>query len=223
MPTKHIVQAGDSIIQLAGDHGLFADTLWQDPGNAELRKKRKDMNDLLPGDIVVIPDKRAKEVSKPATQRHRFKRKGIPAMFRFQAFDGETPWANAKFRLVVAGQTYEGVTNGQGILETHLPANAQTAELFMGEDEQPLLIQFGHMDPIEELVGVQKRLNNLGFDCGEPTGQMNSETRDALKAFQHRFGLKESGEADAATVDKLRAMHDTPESFPPPPRNSPGN
>ena len=34
------------------------------------------------------------------------------------------------------------------------------------------------MDPVTELVGVQKRLRNLGFDC-EPSGVMDDATAAA--------------------------------------------
>jgi N-acetylmuramoyl-L-alanine amidase len=89
MPINHTVSQGDSVISLSEVHGLFAVTIWNDQGNAGLRQKRTDMNVLMPGDVVVIPDKRPRLEKRPTGQTHRFRRKGIPAIFRFQFnYDG---------------------------------------------------------------------------------------------------------------------------------------
>ncbi len=184
MPVKHEVEEGDSVISLSEEYGLFANTIWNDPDNAELKKKRKDMNILMPGDVVAIRDKRLKEVDKPTTKKHVFRRKGIPALYRLQLFDIEKPRANQKYRLVVDGQPYEGWTDDHGVLEEYIPATSKEGELIIGKDNFRLLIKFGYLDPINETTGVQKRLNNLGYDCGEPDGDLNDATKAALKAFQ---------------------------------------
>ena len=213
MPVKHTAEEGDSVIKLADQHGHFAATIWNDAANAELKKKRKDMNVLLPGDVVVIPDKRVKEVKKPTGEKHVFRRKGIPAIYRLQLFDVEEPRANQTYKLTVDGQLYEGTTNENGILEEFVPATSQQGELIVGPDEFRLLIDFGHLDPITEIIGIQKRLNNLGYFC-EEDGTLNESTQDALADFQYRFGMEDTGEPDEATVRKLEEVHDRPNEFP---------
>lgn len=221
MAIRHEVQQGESIIGLSEKYGLFAETIWNDPANAELKKKRKNMNILMPGDIVIIRDKQPKEVSKQTGIMHKFKRKGIPALFRMQLFNVEEPRANQKYTLDVDGQEYVGQTDSQGIFEQAIPANSKKGVLIIGPDELRLEIDFSYLDPINEIAGVQKRLNNMGYDCGEPNNTLNEKTRSQLKLFQKRFSLEQTGEADSQTLKKLEEIHDNPNKFPPPPVENP--
>ena len=214
MPIRHVIQQGDSVIQLSEEHGLFAETIWDDPANADLKAERKDMNILLPGDEVVIPDLRPKSERVETLQRHRFRRKGIPAIFRLQVFDHEEPRANQEYTFDIDGVTQQGTTDEHGIIAVYLPADAQKGKLLVGPDQFFLEIQFGHLDPINELIGIQKRLNNLGYDCGEADGELDEQTIAALAAFQRRFDLEETGEPDDETIAKLEELHDLGNTFP---------
>lgn len=51
MPLRYTVQQGDSIVNVAFQHGFHADTLWNHRDNAELRRLRSDMNIVAPGDF----------------------------------------------------------------------------------------------------------------------------------------------------------------------------
>jgi N-acetylmuramoyl-L-alanine amidase len=215
MAIRHEVQQGESVISLSEKYGFFADTIWNDPANAELKKKRKNMNILMPGDIVIIRDKQLKEVKKQTGSLHKFRRKGIPVLFRLQLFDIEEPRANQEYSLDVDGQKYSRKTDSRGVLEQTIPANSKKGVLIIGPDELRLEIDFGYLDPINEISGIQKRLNNLGFYCGTPDNTLNHATKQALLEFQRRFRLQETGEADSATVAKLTELHDKNELFPP--------
>jgi len=214
MPTNHTIEQGETTIGLSEEFGLFAETIWNDPANTSLKQQRKDMNVLLPGDVLVIPDLRLKEVSKPDAKKHRFKRKGIPAKFRMQVFDGEKPRAKQNYTLDLDGKVVKGTTDGQGVFEQFVPASVQSGCLIIGQDRYTIEIDFGHLDPLNDLSGVQQRLNNLGYQCGEASGEMNPETKAALVAFQHRFKLKETGEADDPTLRQLAQTHDQRSKFP---------
>jgi N-acetylmuramoyl-L-alanine amidase len=222
MPIDHTIEEGESTISLALQYGFFVNTIWDYPANADLKRKRKDMNVLMPGDIVVIPDKEIKEVSGATEQLHRFKRKGIPAIYRLQVFDCEKPRANQAYRLSLDGQVLRGTTDANGILQQPVPPDATEGELIIGPDEFRLTIDFGHLDPITEISGVQKRLNNLGYLCGEADGELDEPTRDALADFQDRFGLEPTGELDDATLKKLEEVHDAPNQFPNQPQPAAG-
>ena len=215
MPIRHVIKQGESVISLSELHGLFAETIWNDPANAELKARRKDMNILMPGDVLVIPDRRPKEVRRETNSVHKFQRKGIPALFRLQLFEIEEPRANQKYTLEVDGQHFEGQTDSRGVLEQAVPTNAKKGVLIIGEDKLQLEIDFGYLDPINEISGVKKRLNNLGYDCGEPDNKADEKMQTQLKLFQKRFGLEETGEADSPTLQKLEELHDSPKEFPP--------
>src|SRR5260370_465563 len=101
MPATIIIAQGDSTIQQAELHGFYAKTVWDDPGNAALKQKRTDMNALLPGDNLVIPDKRIATFNKSSDSRHRFKRRGIPAKFVLQLLEDGKPRAGQQYRLMV--------------------------------------------------------------------------------------------------------------------------
>ena len=214
MPVTHTIEEGDSITSLAAKYGHFVETIWNDPGNRELKLKRKDMDILLPGDEVVIPDKRIVEREKPTDQKHRFKRKGVPAVFRLQVFDDELPRTHQDYVLKVDGRIYQGTTDDKGTLHEFVDPCASEGDLVIGPDNFRISIQFGCLDPAGELAGVQKRLENLGYWCGEASGEMNSSTEIALTQFQRRFELEESGRADEATVKKLQQLNDTDARFP---------
>lgn len=218
MPIEHIVVQGETTIGLAEKHGHFAGTLWNDPANAALKAKRADMNTLQPGDKLVIPDLRPKAVSKAVEQKHRFRRKGVPAIFRLQVFDGEKPRANQEFRLSVDGRSLTGTTDDKGVLEVSLPAQAKSGQLVIGPDKFTVLLGFGRLDPIEEATGLQKRLLNLGFlRPSEVTGHWDEATTAALRKFQGRMGLEETGVMNDATRAKLRDLYEQTGEFPPEP------
>jgi hypothetical protein len=54
-----------------------------------------------------------------------------------------------------------------------------------------------------EIREVQMKLNQKGFNVGEPDGVMGPKTKDALAQFQRQQGLQESGDIDTQTVDAL--------------------
>ena len=212
MPTRYTIRQGDSIVDVAYRHGFFADTVWNHPDNTELRERRKNKNILMPGDVLIIPDKRPKEHTGDTGRRHRFRVLGIPAVLRLQLFDDDEPRADQSYRITIRGPGFEkttaGTTDGEGVLEVSCPPSATEGEIVVGPDELHLELRLGHLDPIGELTGVQKRLNNLGFDCGEPNGQLGPSTQHALLIFQARFGLEETGEPDDATRALLEKLHD---------------
>lgn len=57
--------------------------------------------------------------------------------------------------------------------------------------------------PLNQRMAIQKKLNALGYNVGEPDGRFGSKTREALMAFQEKNGLRPDGYPNAATVQKL--------------------
>lgn len=210
MPTYYEVKQGDCISSIAYEYGFFPETVWNHPSNAELKNKRKDPNTLCPGDVVVVPDKREKIITKPTGEMHKFRLNNTPALCSLQIFDQDDYRANQKYELEVDGIIYKGTTDSQGVLRVGIPPNAKTGKLSIGEDESKaeFNLQFGFIEPPTEMRGVQARLNNLGYEC-RINGRMDDDTRRALREFQFANGLQETGEIDQATLQKLDELHDT--------------
>ena len=225
MPTQYRIEGGESVIGISDRLGFFAETIWQHPENDALRDKREDMNILLPGDVLHIPDKVPKEVDRPTGQRHVFRRRGIPALFRLQLFLAEAPRARQKYRLTVDGKTVHGTTNSEGVLTRYVPAQAREGELEIGPDQFRVRLHFGGLDPLREWIGVKKRLINMGYHCGALDNAPNDETRTAVILLQNRCGIEATGVIDLndpgdPTLGKLRTLHDSDVMYPQPPEST---
>lgn len=51
---------------------------------------------------------------------------------------------------------------------------------------------------------IQRRLNQLGFDLGDPDGILGDKSKAAVRQMQGRFGMPATGEADRAFLERLR-------------------
>ncbi len=217
MPKNHKVKQGDCLSSIAKKYG-YPDykVIWNDGANAELKQKRKNPNMLFPGDLVVIPDLELKQIDKSTEQTHNFVLDAETVKFQLIVKDDEgKPYANCKFDLKIGGKDFTGNTDGSGKIEQEIPADASTGEVAIyektGETESVITVfklELGHLDPVAEATGVQARLNNLGFFCGKVDGIIGPMTQEALKAFQGKNGLSETGAADEATKNKLAQLHD---------------
>jgi len=207
MSEKYIVKQGDCISSIADRFGLFPDTIWNDPENRELKEKRKDPNILLPGDTVFVRDLEEREETCATGQKHIFRKKGVPEKLRVQFMSGDDPISNEKYILDIDGELRSGSTDSNGKLEENITPGVKKVKLWLGEDKTEYVISPGNLDPIDEVSGVQARLNNLGFNCGKPDGKKGPKTTIALRRFQKRYDLKETGEIDKQTVGKLESTH----------------
>lgn len=210
MPIRHSVSEGEGLSSLALAYGLSPQRIWDDPANSELRKTRPDPNILLPGDVVIIPDRAPKQVPAVTGRRHVFRRIGVPARFRMQflAEDGK-PRAGVPWSLIINARSWAGTTDADGRLDIFVPNDARQGVLVLGDGEEELEIDFGGMDPLDTPSGLRKRLANLGFGVAGEEGEIGPKTTAALRRFQRLAGLTETGEADAATLAKLQELHDT--------------
>lgn len=202
MAINYQVKQGDCIFSIAVEHGFFADTIWNDPNNAELKKKREDPNVLLPGDKVYIRDKQLKEVSKPTNDVHKFRCKNTPKTLRIQLMNFDTPISNAEYTIDIDGKESKGKTDNEGWIKQTILPNAKLAKLVLA-DGSKYELKLGNLDPVNEITGIQGRLRNLGFYEGSVNGQMTDETKNALRDFQHSHDLEVTGEANDETKDLL--------------------
>jgi N-acetylmuramoyl-L-alanine amidase len=204
---KHTIRQGECITSIVDKYGLFWETVWDHAQNAELKQQLQNPNVLQPGDELFIPDKEVKEENCAPEQKHRFRKKGIPAMLCLRLLDNDEPRADESYTLEVDGESFSGTTDAEGRLKQRIAPGAKQVKLLVGENKDQYILDLGCMDPVAETTGVQARLNNLGFNCGEVDGVSGPETKSAIHQFQQKYGLTESGEADSATRDKLVEMH----------------
>jgi localization factor PodJL len=53
---------------------------------------------------------------------------------------------------------------------------------------------------------AQALLNRLGYDAGTPDGLMGARTREAIKSFERKNGLEETGKVTAPLLSKLERL-----------------
>jgi hypothetical protein len=208
MPTHHIVRAGDCVSSIAYDYGHHPDTLWNAAENAALKALRKNPNVLLPGDVVVVPDLRDKAASAATGQRHRFRRRAVPERLQVDLHDESGPRAGLHYTVVIDGvEVATGTTGADGRVAVPIVPNARVG-LIQLEGAEKILLDLGDLAPVEELVGVQMRLHNLGYATDDTSASSDEDALlEALVRSQEDQGLPVSGEPDDATRAALVAVY----------------
>lgn len=208
---NHVVQQGEHATSIARKYKFITfKTIWDDPGNADLKKKRKNPNVLAPGDVLVIPERQDKKASIATTKLHHFTVKVQPLHLKIVVKDWmEQPVANADYSLEVAGSTDKKKTSPTGLIEKDLSAkvDAQLGKLAVAGDTFD--IKVGHLDPEDKESGQIARLNNLGYDAGPIEKPDTERFRSAVEEFQcdHKVMKPPTGVCDAKTQGKLVEVH----------------
>ena len=203
---EYTVTDGDCILSVAQRFGFLWQTIWY--ANPDLQKLRKNPNVLFPGDIVKIPDRVEKDVPCATDKLHEFVKKGTRAKFRLILERFNVPLSHRSYILDVDGKIYNGQTDDTGLLEVAIDPAARGGRLRLPDDQLEFQLDFGCLDPIDEIKGVQQRLQNLGFLTVTASGEMDDETHYALSAFQSSVDLEPTGELDDTTRSKLFNMQD---------------
>jgi hypothetical protein len=196
--TEYTVQQGDCISSIAYEHGFFADAIWNDPKNSQLKRERKNPNVLKPGDVVYIPELEARKFPAACEKRHRFKLKGVPEKLKVQFKEDGEPRAGEAYVLTIDGAPVRGKTDGEGRIVISIPPNAQRGIIRFVESGAEYRLKLGHLDPITEISGIQGRLRNLGFYSGPQDGKMCRELTRAIEDFQ---AAQEPKEEPTGTLD----------------------
>lgn len=205
----HRVEPGECIASISHHYGLFWDTVWSHPANAELKRLRGNPNILVPGDVVAVPELRAGDVLCATGQQHSFRKRGVPAKLSLRVLEGGEPRANEPFALEVDGRQLRGTTGADGEISIYVPPEARSATLVVGtgEDESTWPLRLHRLEPITEVSGARQRLSNLGFGVGGEQGALGPATAAAISAFQRALSLPLTGQLDAATIDAIAAAH----------------
>jgi len=209
---NYIVRPGDYLSKIASAHGI-ADwrALYNHPSNAEFRRLRPNPNLIYPGDELFIPDRTDKSAPAPTGGPSRFRahRSSNRLQVTLRDFEGH-PLANQPATLEVAGATRPVTTDGSGQLDEPIPPDATRAQVTI--NGVVITFAIGELNPMDDadddgVSGVQGRLCNLGYYGGPIDGELSDETREAIRAYQRKCGLVESGYADRPLKDALRSEY----------------
>lgn len=201
----YIVKQGDCISSIAFEYGFFPKTIWNHPKNNALKKLRENPNILFTGDIVFIPEKEIKKVSFQTDFKKRFQRKGVPSKLSILLVDEyDKPMSNIQYELNIEGLVINGTTDSEGLLECFIAPSAKKGELIVkGKVQYKYSIEFGEVDPITEVTGIQCRLKDLGLYTGPVNGIKDKELEAAIRQFQYLNNLGANGIIDDLTKKKL--------------------
>jgi hypothetical protein len=204
---EYRVKTGDCVSSIAHRNGLFWETIWNHPENQSLKSERVTHTKLYPGDEIFVPTIVLRDESCSTDAKHRFRRKGVPVIFRVQIMRNGIPIADEDFEFEIDGQEFEGTTDSDGYVEQKIPPNAQRGRILIPNQDIEAEFRLGYLDPVSTVAGVQARLANLGYDCGKVDDDYGERTRNAIAAFQHRHKLDGSGDINEETRSKLVEMH----------------
>lgn len=200
----HVVRAGEHLAQIAHDHGLDPEEVWNHPKNSELRERRKDMNILSEGDVTFLPVEEPVPLPLKEGAWNRFS-VIVPELETHLVFtDARGPFSGESYVIEGLGEPIDGTTDGDGKLTITAPVTAKMARVRFKNRGRGFSVLLGEMDPITEPSGVQIRLAQLGYMKGTPSGELDEATAAALRAFQEAKGLARTGAMDAPTLDALK-------------------
>ncbi|MFO1078573.1 MAG: peptidoglycan-binding domain-containing protein [Planctomycetota bacterium] len=183
MTQQHVVEPGEHISGIAARFG-FGDfhRIWDDPANAELKKRRGDPHVLMPGDVLTIPDREEGIVEAVTTDVTTLEVDDLLLFLPLKVRDlGNKPLEKAPFelRLQLRPEPATGETAKDGLLVEEVARRAREGELRIEHKLPPLQkgepdrvetfkfdLHIGALNPITTFSGQQQRLNNLGYPAG---------------------------------------------------------
>lgn len=208
---EYEVKSGECLSSIAKKTGRLWQTIWEDEANTELRETRKDPNVLATGDRLSIPPLRQRSEPGETDKRHRFVRIGQPTIFQLRLAHNGKPLANRTFTIKYDDdcEPFASATNNEGFLSCPMPSDAMHATLRVdtGENSREYKLNFGQLEPVEHLKGVQQRLRNLGFYDGPDKSELDAKLRTAIEHFQKHDGVTVTGRPDKTTRTRLRERH----------------
>src|SRR3954471_19019570 len=186
MPLTHVVEPGDCMPSIARLYGFGNwHVIWDAPDNEALRKLHPNPEMLAPGDEVVIPDKKAREVSVSKGASADTSLKQETTLLRLAVYlDPANQGPKGKWELLVEGAEApeKGDLPADGTITTEIPALTEAAvlRLFLSGGEEPdetYQLALGGLDPASTVAGAQERLRRLGYECGDVDGEFGVRTR----------------------------------------------
>ncbi|WP_437672889.1 peptidoglycan-binding protein [Sorangium sp. So ce131] len=205
----HVIQQGDHIRKLAFRYGIDAETLWKHERNQEISGRRKNMDLLLPGDVLHVPAEPAPALDIAAGTMNRYKAKVPTVHVKLHLESAMRSLGGQRFEVHgvnEGGEPALGTTTAEGEAAFDVPVLVREVELRLPDAGLVIPVLVGDLDPIDEPSGVTQRLRNLGLL--PPAGDASAEDITlALMAFQRDEGLPATGALDDETRRALEARH----------------
>jgi len=210
----YIVRQGDHLAQLAYVHGFDATEVWNHERNAELRELGRKPELLAPGDILYLPVKPKEGLAFSAGTSNRYQAR-VPVVSVSLAFkDAERVLADEPYEVFGMGtdgsdgQTEKRKTDADGKVALELPVTTREVTIVFPRQNVAYEVRVGDMDPVAEMSGVQKRLENLGYLPRErESASEDVYLQAAIAEFQKQHGLSPTGSLDDATSNLLKDEH----------------
>jgi len=203
---KHTVRKGDCIASVAAEYGFASwGIVWDAPENAELRALRSDPNVLLPGDKIVIPERRRRVSPVASGRTHTFTvRRPLVKLFLRLRVDGD-PLAGVPFEATCEAQTVTGVSGGDGVVELDVAPTTSSVVVRVPSRNCTFRALLGHMNPETSVSGAKGRLAGLGLFRGPVDDALTPDFVRTLRDFQRAKHLDQTGELDGRTTDAITA------------------
>jgi hypothetical protein len=208
----YVIRQGDYLLSLAYQFGFDADTVWNDPQNAQLRQDghlSQDPNILNPTDTLYIPDQNVPPVMQSLTTgaTNTFVA-NIPTATLTQQFVGSdtTTYASKAYTIQELAELTGLTTDENGIATFQAPVTLDTATIEFTDTGKSWVLHIGHLDPISTLSGIFQRLQHLNYVAGSAT--LDPNNLDLLRAGLEALKASQASGSDA-TPDS------TPASGPP--------
>lgn len=141
-----------------------------------------------------------------AQQTHEFDlRFGSTRLLRLTLLDTEhRPMAGMDYTILHDFGSEVGQTDAKGALVARIPSRVKSAVLV--HDLGSLDLGIIELPAVEEVLGTQLRLCNLGYTC-PADGTLGASTQAALRTFQTDNELATSGAMDADTLGRLKDVY----------------
>jgi hypothetical protein len=202
----YVVKQGDHLTKIALSFGVDPEETWNHTRNAELRARREP-NLLAPGDILYVPPSRRQGLpfTEGATNRYRATVPRAPLRIGFQAAGKAI--ADEPFEIRGLGRPLTGATDGSGVLCIEVPVHMREIDVHFTRLDVVFPVLVGDMNPVDELSGIRKRLEQLGYYRGFETIEADVRDRLAIESFQRQSGIESTGELDEATKKALAEVY----------------
>lgn len=187
------VQEGDCVFSIAAREGIPWRRIWDHPDNQDLVRLRETPSILMPGDVLIVPEREQKQVAAQTEQRHRFRKKIQHIWLRLVVEEFGEPRAKTPYHVMVGDRRFEGktpTTDADGLVECRLPADTAEAVVVLGEEGQEVEyeVMMGHIDPVDKPEGLHGRLANMDFYYGGIDTPYDDESKQAYAEFLSYMG-----------------------------------